>query len=46
MKLKLKKNKAMIESKQNILNILNTTHLFQRFYYNIVKFTLKYCPIF
>ncbi|KAE9538792.1 hypothetical protein AGLY_005374 [Aphis glycines] len=30
MKLKLKKNKAMIESKQKILNILNTTHLFQR----------------
>jgi len=30
MELKLKKNKAMIESKQKLLNILNTTHLFQR----------------
>ncbi|CAI6342927.1 unnamed protein product [Macrosiphum euphorbiae] len=28
--LKFKKNKAMIESKQKLLNILNTTHLFQR----------------
>lgn len=31
MELKLKKKKAVIESKQKLLNILNTTHLFQRF---------------
>ncbi|KAL4120892.1 hypothetical protein QTP88_013503 [Uroleucon formosanum] len=30
MELKLKKKKAVIESKQKLLNILNTTHLFQR----------------
>jgi len=31
MELKFKKTKALIESKQKLLNILNTTHLFQRF---------------
>lgn len=41
MKLKLKKNKAMIESKQKILNILNTTHLFQRLYCKIYIKTLS-----
>ncbi|XP_060869210.1 cytoskeletal protein Sojo-like [Metopolophium dirhodum] len=30
MELKFKKTKALIESKQKLLNILNTTHLFQR----------------
>jgi len=32
MEAKFKKNKAMIESKQKLLTILNTTHLFQRSY--------------
>jgi len=43
MELKLKKKKAITESKQKILNILITTYLFQRSYcINI----LKYCQIF
>lgn len=32
MEVKFKKNNAMIESKQKLLIILNTTHLFQRSY--------------